>query len=335
MDPCAFLLTHCNVQCLPSHKNARVYLAGTNPLRRWQESALFPAFRRTAKVYRFLLRLKATIGLGSGICNLSNFWPVREFVEDVLPKVASVVVLVGTSGPTQKVTLQLWNDRQVVGYLKYGEKQTAQNRIKQEAEVLKALPHGLGPTLLKVEPFGEGLAVVLLPVFGEALGARLPLASNLISFVQNFPRSSPVVFEDHPWIKKMMSRYTDIPLSCITPLAGRKWPVVFQHGDFAPWNILVKPNGSLKAIDWEYGTAEGFPFIDLAFFILQVGRLIYRLSPKHATSHAIKLLSRTQSLNLTQEEAQAVVYLCAYDTCKRIASERNGSFAWWESCWNN
>lgn len=336
MDPLAFLLTDCKVRCLPSHRNARLYLTGTNPVRRWQESALFPAFRNTAKVYRFLLRLKATVGLGSRVFKLNKISPVREFVEEVLPKVSSLVVLIGTSGPTQKVTLQLWDDCKVVGYLKYGENPTAQNRIKQEVEVLKDLPQGLGPTLLKFNALGNGLAVVLSPVSGEALGARLTLPSSLISFVQKFPRSAPVDVEDHPWIKKLMSRFTDIPPSlCLTPLANRKWPVVFQHGDFAPWNILRMSDGSIRAIDWEYGTAEGFPFIDLTFFMLQVARLIYRLSPTQATSHAIKLLSMTQSLNLTLEQAQSLVFLCAYHQCKQIASESNDSFAWWNSCWNN
>jgi len=331
MDPRAFLLTDKNIQCLPSKRNARLYLTGENPLRRWHESALFPAFRPTAKMYRFLLRIKATVGWGSGFYNINHFCPVREFLEDVLPKVSSVVLLIGAAGPTQKITLQLWDKQQIVGYLKYGEKPTAQDRIKQEAEVLKALPSAHGPTLLKFDSLGDGLAVVLSPVVGEALDVRLSLAKDLTSFVLKLAHSDPVPLENHPWIKKMQ-KYTSVPSFCLTPLANRKWPIVFQHGDLAPWNIYRKSNGSLKAIDWEYGLVAGFPFLDLAFFLLQVARLIHHWSPMRAKIHAINVLSGTHSLNLTLEQAQGIVCLCAYQKCKQIELDGTGNIAWWESC---
>ena len=34
----------------------------------------------------------------------------------------------------------------------------------------------------------------------------------------------------------------------------------------------------LSAFDWEHGIADGFPYLDLAYFILQVAALIYSLA---------------------------------------------------------
>lgn len=38
------------------------------------------------------------------------------------------------------------------------------------------------------------------------------------------------------------------------------------HADYCHWNIILKPDGELALIDWEYSTIEGFPVIDLIFF---------------------------------------------------------------------
>ena len=41
---------------------------------------------------------------------------------------------------------------------------------------------------------------------------------------------------------------------------------VIVHGDFAPWNLKIKPDGTLIAFDWEEGTLNGLPFYDLLHF---------------------------------------------------------------------
>ncbi len=41
---------------------------------------------------------------------------------------------------------------------------------------------------------------------------------------------------------------------------------VIVHGDFAPWNLKIKPDGTLIAFDWEEGSLTGLPFYDLLHF---------------------------------------------------------------------
>ncbi len=43
-------------------------------------------------------------------------------------------------------------------------------------------------------------------------------------------------------------------------------PVVWEHGDFAPWNIKKATDGSLRAIDWESSSRKGLPLFDMVFF---------------------------------------------------------------------
>jgi len=43
-------------------------------------------------------------------------------------------------------------------------------------------------------------------------------------------------------------------------------PAVWEHGDFAPWNLKSASNGSLRAIDWEAASRRGLPLFDLVHF---------------------------------------------------------------------
>ena len=109
-----------------------------------------------------------------------------------------------------------------------------------------------------------------------------------------------------------------------------------QHGDLAPWNILIDKTGSLRIIDWEYGTLEGFPGIDLAFYVLQQAVLIYNLIPQRARERAVQQLARVEWLGLSHEEAEAIVRLTALDTCIRVEEENRGDSMlrkWWREVW--
>jgi aminoglycoside phosphotransferase (APT) family kinase protein len=120
--------------------------------------------------------------------------------------------------------------------------------------------------------------------------------------------------EVHPWIRHLRSSGLPPGLhSCLETLAGRNWPVAIQHGDFAPWNLLRRPDGVLGAIDWEYGTPEGFPHLDLAYYILQTSALIYRRNPLTAARYAAEYLTQQPALDLDSEEARALTRLTAYD----------------------
>ena len=85
------------------------------------------------------------------------------------------------------------------------------------------------------------------------------------------------------------------------------------HGDFAPWNIRRKPDGALCAMDWEYGRLDGFPYVDMAYFVLQTAALIHRWKPPKAASYAAAFLSNHRWAALRPAEATAIVRLAAYD----------------------
>jgi hypothetical protein len=237
-------------------------------------------------------------------------------VQNKLPGLSSAVVLVGTPGPAQKITAQLRDGKGgVLGYLKYAEKEAARRRLRQECRMLSELPVGVGPELIKFGPMGDGEALLSSALSGDSLPTTLPPSEGLAELLNALIVSHPKPLEIHPWVRRLRSRGQPPGLdACLETLAGREWPVVIQHGDFAPWNLLRQPgSGTVGAIDWEYGTPEGLPHLDLAYYILQTSALIYRQDPLEASRYSAEHLVRQPALDLTGAEAQALTRLAAYD----------------------
>ncbi len=136
MDWAAFFPAGTRVLALPGWKAPRVFLPAGGFREGWKKSALYPASRLSARLYRLWQRFKAGARLSSTREARSDSWPVAAFARDALPPIASVVVLAGPLGPAQKFTIQLWGEQgEILGYLKYGEKPAARSRIDDTENV--------------------------------------------------------------------------------------------------------------------------------------------------------------------------------------------------------
>ena len=67
-------------------------------------------------------------------------------------------------------------------------------------------------------------------------------------------------------------------------------PVIY-HGDFAPWNIKVRPgDGSWVVLDWERGEPEGLPGWDWFHYVVQTGVLVEGLDEKSLRAKLIHIM---------------------------------------------
>lgn len=321
---------------LPDNDNPRLLCMGSNGLKRWKESAFYPAYRPSAQAYRLLLRLKAALGIHTVTLTHSDRWWVREFVQDVFPKVSSLAILVGTAGPTQKLIIQIWDDRSVIGYMKFAQTPTARVRLGKEHKVLLAVPKGVGPKVLRFGKVGSGEALLIAPVTGKPVSTQLPPRYLIWDFGRALETSQTVSLDVHPWIQMLRLSYGDYADSWIDRLSHRKWPIAYQHGDLAPWNLFDCSNSSLVAIDWEHGATEGFPYVDIIHYFLQVSLLIYRRSPQRAKRLVMQYLSH-QLRSLDSYEIEALVNLSAFSTFKQAEqdghSESSYYQAWRRAIW--
>lgn len=339
MDVTLFFPPGTRIRQLPNTKNPRLFFSGENPVKRWHKSAMYPAFRKSAHLYRLALRVKAAIGFDQGFVSESPCWELKDFVEDIFPSICEVVILIGTLGPTEKIIAQIWDQQKIVAYMKYAERPSAIARVNREQQVLTHLPKGLGPKVLKHGTLKNGVALLLTPIEGRSIPLRMFPSSGIKNFLYTLPRSQPTSLDDHPWIKKIRKYHAPLIDSLLEPLSKEKWAVVVQHGDFVPWNIHGTSSGKLQAIDWEYGEVQGFPYLDLVYYVLQVSRLIYYADPLVARDCAVNHLRKEQeNQQLTALQAHALVRLAAYFAYQECLRDGHGvdtnSVVWWKNIWS-
>jgi hypothetical protein len=315
------------VIALPNWRAPRLLLSRSGgPLQRWREAAFFPASRPMAKAFRLVMRGKAFLGCGEVHRAVGDDRILREFVGDCLPATEALVIQTRPPGPDQKLTIEL-RDRAgtIIGYVKYGTEPLARQRLAREHEMLTRLPAGMGPAPLKFADMGEGLALLVAPLYGRPVGTKLPPPPEVLEFTKSLTGSDPLPIALHPYIRGLrdhIGRQFDIIL---TDLAGRDWPIALGHGDYVPWNLRWdRDSRRISAFDWEFGTLEGFPFVDLAYFILQVAALLYSWPAVKAAIYATQWLAGRPMLGLSEREARGIIRLAMFHAYSRA---RAGGFA--------
>jgi hypothetical protein len=67
--------------------------------------------------------------------------------------------------------------------------------------------------------------------------------------------------------------------TCAAAMSARAVTPVLQHGDFAPWNVKIDPDGKWMVLDWERGEPAGIPGWDWFHYVVQHRTLVARFSP--------------------------------------------------------
>lgn len=316
------------VTALPNWKKPRLYLAVSSYSRNWRHSSLYPAFRFQAKIYRYLLRLQTVLGLTS----VKNANPecsyIKRFLGDSFASPNTVGVLVSNPSLPPKYVIKLeFNLGEKLGYLKYTSNQLKQ--LEKEYTILKNIPNDLSPEILKYGDLYKGKALLMSAIEGKMVKASLPPPPNLDLFLKQLTVTSSVSTKQHPWIKKLRKLNNLQVNTLLEPLLHRnEWPVVIQHGDLAPWNLLVN-HGNIKAIDWEYGCLEGFPYLDLIYYCLQVSALIYRWKPFKSFQYIKNYVYYNNSDQLTLPEVESLIKLTIYDTFQRFNCSEKSELTKW------
>lgn len=73
------------------------------------------------------------------------------------------------------------------------------------------------------------------------------------------------------------------------------FPLLLQHGDLGPWNILVTPDEEIGVLDWEAAEIKGMPLWDLFYFMRSFGLDIARAHGTQDHHDGLDLLFLTDS----------------------------------------
>jgi hypothetical protein len=124
------------------------------------------------------------------------------------------------------------------------------------------------------------------------------------------------------WLEALLARFTE--LYRVDPVHGdfladqvaaiarseAGLPLVFQHGDPGPWNLLVTREGRPAFLDWEAADPEGLPLWDIFHFLRSFGLAISR-----RTGRSDPIRSFTEQVladsDLSRLIAQATTRFCA------------------------
>lgn len=289
----------------------------------WRMTESFPAYRRSAKFRKLLLRLLTLAPfLRKMEAHSSDRWVLQPFADLLDVNVARVVVLVGTLGPEHKTIVELWDERgHICGYIKLGLSERAQHSVKKEYSLLQKLPVGLAAKPIALQDLDIGVGMLLEPVVGRKVDPYLPAEKEAVSYLDDLVLEEKYAFEDHPWIKSLLLRGTELDRDIVKPLSDRQWPVTIVHGDYAPWNIIIDTNYRVSTVDWEHGSLQGFPFYDLIYYILQVSFLMYRWTEEDTVRYAKQYLSKLKGSHLNSDECFALIRLSAYAMYKSALEE--------------
>jgi len=241
---------------------------------------LYPAQSFLAKCARNVLRLGLRYGLPLPlereelpVDSADSFWQFLTVQAGGTPDFALLCGNPKASGRRFTLLVSNGQTRRVV---KVGISKQAQDLILQEERFLQALGKTVqAPRVLDAIHRDNLAAFATDYIRGDSpsLHCVEQAASVLASWIQ--PGEVPL--EEIPAWKRLMQA-TSATGCAFQDLANRRVSPMVFHGDFAPWNIKVTPQGWV-ALDWERGEPLGVPGWDWFHFVIQPRVLVLGMSP--------------------------------------------------------
>jgi hypothetical protein len=323
------------VTALPRWEAASLYIDNRAAARRWRSAGFFPGWTVAGRSRRLLMKVKAALLPPPPRTAGGMRWELGDFLAGVIDDVAAVSVMTDSRNPSGKSVARLFHRRGgIAGYVKFGTGEAIRGRLRNEFRILSSLPAGVGPAPLKFGEMAGGVALCLGAVNGKSLPLSPRPGAEARSFLARLP-SSPQAYplDAHPWIRDLRSRAGAQLEPWLETLCDRRWPATLQHGDFAPWNLVRTSGGALVALDWEYACAEGFPLLDLAYYLLQMAVLVRRRGPARALRESVDGLGGLgETAGLGEEALRSLVALAAFEQYTKSMEDGGGEGSRAQQC---
>ena len=264
---------------LPTKNNPKVALAIDNTALSRNSFKLYNPFSSKAKLLKQVVEFSYL-----NLNNISKIFSKREeksdfviYLEKLLKQ--SLVVSIYFATIYDKVVLQLQSvDAKILGYIKYPLNEIGLKHIQNEIKAYEMLS-----SLNIIEPYilydeYEGKPFLFLKELDGDIGVVED--KYICKIVDKFKRESSYSLANHPrveeikklLIKNSMQEYL-AKVDEIVDSSSVKYKVVYEHGDFAPWNIL-KVEEKYIPFDFEYFVEDGLEYFDLIKYYYQIGSFL-------------------------------------------------------------
>lgn len=278
-----------------------------------------------------LIRMAAKGGFLSHLPGVTNFktglssadWHDFGWSQTEPP---AVIAYAGTPGTHRKLVVILADPRDGTGRLvvKCPLVDTAWPQITHEFSTLKSLreeKRNIAPIALGINHEKR----FTVQSYMHCSSTRINICKEHYTFLEGLVQTDNNIFAEdiHTTLieerKKLINNFEILPeTKQLTGklLAESIWkgiiPAVRVHGDFAPWNIKKRNDGSLCALDWENSEPIGLPYYDLSYYQIQVAHNLRRririkwdtfIQGTTLTYGIQQIQARTAALNMARVKA--------------------------------
>lgn len=268
------------VVVLPSKSSPKVYLAIDTPALARMAFELYNPFSTKGKLFK---------GVALFLCvhanNLAKLIlptlsipksPFMVFVSGQMAKELTSSVYIATA--KDKVVLQLVENGNIIGYLKYPLTLAGESRLQNEIKGIRILSEkGIVPPLIYLGNYEKMDFIILRNIEGSIEKVDIEeIAIVLNSLKKNV--SYPLA--EHPRILHLKRKAFELGMEWVAVKMGslvkqskNSYAEVYEHGDFAPWN-LIKASSGLVPFDFEYFVENGITYFDELKYHYQIAHLL-------------------------------------------------------------
>lgn len=313
---------------LPNKKNPKVVLSIDNSSISKNAFKLYNPFSKKAKLFKNVMNILYTQFNFFIKLVLSEKKNQSEFI-DYLEKKLNTKLIVSIYFATlkDKVVLQLQDkNAKIIGYLKFPLNDIGLKHIQNEINAVEILSKkDIVESAILVDEY-EGNPFILLKEIDGTIGIVERI--NLGKILNKLENDQTYLLSEHPRVIELEERLTkydfDKYIKIINDIKKRSssnYKLVYEHGDFTPWNI-VETNNKFVAFDYEYFLKDGLEYLDLIKYYYQLGKLLNNLN-NHELISFIK-----KEININEIELLLKIFLI-----KEILrnTEENESFSYEEN----
>lgn len=220
--------------------------------------------------------------------------------------------LVSYGWPRAKTTLKFMTaDGRAIAYGRVAQHGAAVAALRNEAQVLAAVGR-LGaakqaPRVIGQGAISSGDGFFLLESAGSQVHAGNTLGRSEFEFLSQMVQDCPVAWlealdtveTELAWAKEHQS--IDVVVSSAIAALRRsgktaRLPRCIEHGDFVPWNIRRREDGSIFVIDWEHSRLDGLPWLDALHHCVQPQSLMRSLDSEQVVSNALRIFASSRAV---------------------------------------
>lgn len=293
---------------LPTKANPKVALAvDTNELSK-NSFSLYNPFSWKAKVFKKIAYISTLLN--------SNYFIKREktassfilFLEEKLN--IKLISSLYFATEKDKVVLQLQAIKsgklEIIAYVKYPLTVEGVKRIENEKKAIDILEkYKIVDKYILYDTFKNHPFLISLPLKGEI--SLLSSDKKINKLIDVLKRDKEYKLSNHPRIialQKNLEKYRFIEyldlLEQIIYVSNENYALVYEHGDFTPWNIICLKNDACQLFDFEYFIEDGLEYFDFIKYFYQIGKILKKMNSNQITNFIYKKIETPEIVLLFQ-----------------------------------